>query len=67
MSNFRSNQATKYTAGQQAAMYYMRKKNRMGRPKLDTAPLDSAAAIEDFGGTPTATATAVAAEAESEE
>ena len=35
----------------------------MNRPKLDTAPLDSAAAIENFGGTPTATATAVAAEA----
>ncbi len=64
--NFR-NPAAKYTAGQQAAMYFMRKKNRMRRPKLDTAPLDSAAAIENFGGVPTATATAVAAEAESEE
>lgn len=66
MGNFR-NPATKYTAAQQAAMYYARKRNRMNRPKLDTAPLDSAAAIENFGGTPTATATTAAAEAESEE
>ncbi len=66
MGNFR-NPAAKITAQQQAVMYYIRKRNRMGRPKLDTAPLDSAAAIEDFGGTPTATATAAAAEAESEE
>lgn len=51
----------------QAYLYFSRKKNRMGRPKLGTAPLDSAAAIENFGGTPTATATAVAAEAASEE
>ena len=64
--NFR-NPPVKYTAAQQAAMYYIRKRNRMGRPKLDTAPLDSAAAIEKFGATPTATATAAAAEAESEE
>ena len=66
MGNFR-NPAAKITAQQQAVMYYIRKRNRMGRPKLDTAPLDSAAAIEDFGGTPTATATAAAAEAELEE
>ena len=67
MGNFRSSQATKYTAQMQAYLYFSRKKNRMGRPKLDTAPLDSAAAIETFGGTPTATATAVAEQAASEE
>ena len=61
------NPPAKYTAQLQACLYFSRKKNRMGRPKLDTAPLDSAAAIENFGGTPTATATAVAEQAASEE
>jgi hypothetical protein len=37
----------------QAALYYMRKRNRMGRPPLDTAPLGSAIYIGNWGGTPT--------------
>ena len=41
------------TGQMQAALYYTRKRNRMRRPPLDTAPLDSATYIGNWGGTPT--------------
>jgi hypothetical protein len=43
----------RFAAAKQAAMYIIRKKNREGRPPLDTAPLGSAQQIGNWGGTPT--------------